>query len=77
MQRGFKEGDTMKVKELRGLNSDELVQKETTFKKELFDLNFQRKTGNVEKPSRFRVLRRDIARIATILRERAIEESRK
>ena len=67
----------MKVKELRGLNSDELVQKETTFKKELFDLNFQRKTGNVEKPSRFRVLRRDIARIATILRERAIEESRK
>ena len=77
MQRGFKEGDTMKVKELRGLNSDELVQKETTFKKELFDFNFQRKTGNVEKPSRFRVLRRDIARIATILRERAIEESRK
>ena len=60
----------MKVKELRELNSNELVQKERAFKKELFDLNYQRKLGTVEKNARFRLLRRDIARILTILRER-------
>lgn len=64
----------MKADKLRELSSDELVQKEKSFKKELFDLNYQRKLGNVEKPGRFRMLRRDIARIFTILRERAIED---
>jgi len=66
----------MKANELRELGSEELVQKEKGFKKELFDLNYQRKMGNVEKPSRFRVLKRDIARIFTILRERTLEEKK-
>jgi large subunit ribosomal protein L29 len=63
----------MKASKFRELSSEELVQKEKTFKKELFDLNFQRKTGNVEKPSRFRMLKKDIAKILTVLRERALE----
>ena len=66
----------MKAKDLRAMSSDELVQKERDYKKELFDLSYQRKMGNVEKPNRFRVLKRDIARIFTILRERDIEEKK-
>ena len=60
----------MKAKQLRELNSDELSQKAKALKKELFDLSYQRRMGNVEKPDRFRMLKRDIARMATILRER-------
>ena len=67
----------MKVNQLRELSSEELVEKEKGFKKELFDLNFQRKMGNVEKPGRFRVLKRDIARVYTILRERELEDKKK
>lgn len=66
----------MKPGKLRELSSEELVQKEKVFKKELFDLNFQRKMGNVEKPNRFRMVKRDIARIFTILRERELEEKK-
>jgi large subunit ribosomal protein L29 len=67
----------MKPNELRELSSEELIQKEKAFKKELSSLNFQRKMGNVEKPNRFRVLKRDIARIFTILRERDLEAKTK
>jgi large subunit ribosomal protein L29 len=67
----------MKAKELRGLSSDELNQKARAFKKELFNLNYQRKMGNVEKPAQFRMIKRDIAKVATILRERELEKSNK
>ena len=59
----------MKIKQLRDLGPEELTQKEKELKKELFDLNFQRKHGRVEKPGRFRTIRRDIARILTLLQE--------
>lgn len=60
----------MKVKELRQLSDEDLKQKQKTLKKELFDLNYQRRLGQVEKPSRFGLIRRDIAKILTILKER-------
>jgi len=60
----------MKLKELKELADRELIQKEKAFKKELFDLNFQKEFGRVEKPGQFRNLRRTIARIQTILTER-------
>lgn len=60
----------MKIKQLRDLSKEELVEREKSFKKELFGLNFQRKHGRVEKPAQFRNLRRDIARVLTILKER-------
>ena len=66
----------MKAKEFKDLSTTELVQKEKGFKKELFDLNFQRKVGQIEKPSHFRSLKRDIARILTVIREREIEDER-
>ncbi len=65
----------MKVKDLRSQNSEDLVQKEKSLKKELSELNYQRKIGRVEKPSRFRQIKREVARIQTILREREMETS--
>ena len=64
----------MKLKELKQSSSEELIAKEKLFKKELFDLNFQRKMGRVEKPGRFGILRRQIARILTILKERETQK---
>ena len=60
----------MKTKELRDLNEQDLIGKEKTLKKELFDMNFQKKFGRVEKPGQFKNIRRTIARIQTILKER-------
>ena len=66
----------MKADKFRELSSQELVQKEKALKQELFNLNFQRELGNVEKPNRFRAVKRDIARVFTILRERELEEQK-
>ena len=60
----------MKTKELRGLSREELLQKEKILKEELFKLNMQRYTGRVEKPHMFFQVRKDIARIKTILNEK-------
>ena len=67
----------MKIKELRTLASDDLAQKERNLKKDLFDLRYQRKIGRVEKPSQFKQIKRTVARILTILNERAKENDRK
>jgi len=60
----------MKAKELRNLSKEELLQKEKAIKEELFKLNMQRYAGRVDKPHTFSLLKRDIARIETILREK-------
>lgn len=57
----------MKIKELIELTKEELIQKRDTIKHELFKLNFQRKSGRVEKPHTFSLLKKDIAKIETIL----------
>jgi large subunit ribosomal protein L29 len=57
----------MKPEELRNLTRDELLQKEKTLKDELFKLNMQRYGARVEKPHMFSLIKRDIARIKTIL----------
>jgi len=66
----------MKAKQIRELSPEELNQKEKNLKKDLFELNFQRKLGNVEKPARFRSIKRDIARIQTILNEKEKSETK-
>ena len=60
----------MKAKEFKSQSSDDLLLKEKSLKKELFDLKYQRKIGRVERPSLFKSIKRDIARILTILNER-------
>lgn len=60
----------MKIKELKSLSDEELLQKERYFKEQLFEMSFQRQMGRVEKPAMFRSLKRNIARVLTILKER-------
>lgn len=59
----------MKAQELRALSREELAQKEKSLKEELSKLNMQRYGGRVEKPHMFSLIKRDIARIQTILNE--------
>jgi len=59
----------VKAQELRALSREELAQKEKSLKEELFKLNMQRYGGRVEKPHMFSLIKRDIARIQTILNE--------
>lgn len=60
----------MKYKELKAMNPDELLVKETDFKKEIFNLTIQRSLGALENPKRIRMVKKSIARIKTILNER-------
>lgn len=60
----------MKPQEFRDLMDDELAAKERELREELFNLRFQRATGQVENPMRIRLVRRDIARAQTAVRER-------
>ena len=64
----------MKVNEIRKLTTEEIIAKVKENKEELFNLRFQQATGNLEKPSRIRDLRHDIARLKTVLRERELNE---
>ena len=57
----------MKPQELRNLSEGELLEKEKGLYAELAKLNTQRYTGTVEKPHKFALVKRDIARIKTIL----------
>ena len=65
----------MRAQEIRELSSEELLQKEHDLKEELFNLRFQRATGQLENITRVTHVRRDIARIKTVLRERRGKES--
>ena len=60
----------MKARELRNLSQEELLQKEKVLFEELSGLNKQRYTGTVEKPHKFALVKKDIARIRTILNEK-------
>jgi large subunit ribosomal protein L29 len=62
-----------KAAELRELPDDELMARVDSAKEELFNLRFQQATGQLDNPTRIREVRRDVARIATVLREREIE----
>ncbi len=61
----------MKVKELRQLSEGELLEKQKELGEELFNLRFQHATGQLENVMRIPQLRRDMARVKTILKERA------
>ena len=62
----------MKNNELRNLSTEELTKKISEYKEELFNLRFSQATGNLEKPSRIRELRKLVARMNTIIREREL-----
>jgi large subunit ribosomal protein L29 len=62
----------VKASELRGRTDDELQTNLRELEQEIFNLRFQIVTGQLENPVRARNVRRDIARIKTILRERKL-----
>ena len=66
----------MKTKEIRSLSTDELLAKEKQYKEELFNLRFQQATGQLENTARLSQVRKNIARIKTILSE-SIERNRR
>ena len=62
-----------KLQELRGVGKEELLQKMKGLKEELGKLNVQRYSGRVDKPHMFSAIKRDIARISTILSEKKVQ----
>ena len=60
------------VNELMGKTADELQKDLVSAKKELFNLRFQHATGQLENPLKMRELKKDIARVKTIIREKEL-----
>jgi large subunit ribosomal protein L29 len=66
----------MKASEAHGLKDDELIAKLGEAKEEAFNLRFRHATGELENTSRLRATKKDVARLLTIARERAIDVER-
>jgi len=62
----------MKTGEIRDLNFEEMHQKVSDLKEELFNLRFQHEIGQLEDPQRMKQTKRDIARLKTIIQEVAL-----
>ena len=60
----------MNIKEVRDKSTEELKKTLEELKAELFDLRFQRATGSIENPMRIREIKKTIARILTVLKEK-------
>jgi large subunit ribosomal protein L29 len=64
----------VKINEIRELSNEEILKQIDSAKEELFNLRFSQATGNLEKPSRINELRKLVARMKTVLRERELSE---
>jgi len=64
----------MKSQDIRDLSSDQLDDKLVELKKEQFNLRFQKATGQLENTARVRQVRRDIARVRTIVGEKLAQQ---
>ncbi len=64
----------MKSDEIRNMTKIEVENKLIALKEQLFKIRSEAMTGRIERPNRFRALRKDIARCNTILKEKSIEE---
>ncbi|MEE2773494.1 MAG: 50S ribosomal protein L29 [Pseudomonadota bacterium] len=62
----------MKVSELREKSADQLVEELLSLKKEAFNLRFQKATGQLENTARVRLVRRNIARVNTLISEKSV-----
>ncbi len=63
----------MKAEEIRAKSADELAKELVALKEELFKLRFQHATNQLENPQRISAVKRDIARVNTILREQELK----
>jgi large subunit ribosomal protein L29 len=66
----------MKASEIRDLKPDEMRQKASDLKEELFNLRFQHEIGQLENPQRMKQMKRDIARMKTILQEVTLNQKK-
>ena len=64
----------MELKKMRDMTGAELNTELSKMKKELFNLRFQHVTGQLENPVKMREVKRDIARVKTIIREKELEK---
>ena len=64
----------LKNKDIRDLSTEEINKKIAEYKEELFNLRFNQATGNLEKPSRIKELRKLVARMKTVIRERELKD---
>jgi large subunit ribosomal protein L29 len=67
----------MKIKEIVEMSMDELLTKRRDVRQESLHLRLQQQSGQLEQPSRLRLLRRDVARIETVLSQRAKQIGKK
>jgi large subunit ribosomal protein L29 len=67
----------MKMKEIIELTTDELLTRRRDLRQERLHLRLQQQSGQLEQPSRLRLLRRDLARIETLLSQREKEAAKK
>ncbi|PYL26833.1 MAG: 50S ribosomal protein L29 [Verrucomicrobia bacterium] len=67
----------MKTKEIIEMSTDELLTKRRDLRQESLHLRLQQQSGQLEQPSRLRLLRRDVARIETVLSQRAAQTQKK
>ena len=66
----------MKSSELRAITVEEMSQKESDLRRELFNLRFQQATGEIENPMRIRAVRKDIAKVLTVKSEKVKREEK-
>jgi large subunit ribosomal protein L29 len=67
----------MKFKEIAEMSADELATKKRDLRQESLHLRLQQQSGQLEQPSRLRLIRRDIARLETVQTQRAAREKAK
>lgn len=64
----------MKARELKELTAEELLKKEKELKEEIFNLRFQHSTGQLDNTARLKQVKKDIARVETVLRQKALDK---
>ena len=63
----------MKARELKELTKEELLKKKKDLKEEMFNLRFQHSTGQLENTARMKVLKKDVARLETVLTQKELQ----
>jgi large subunit ribosomal protein L29 len=66
----------MEAKEFRDMSRDELIQKRSDLREEIFNLKLKKATSRLESPMKLRETKKDLARLETVLRETELEGAR-
>ena len=65
----------VKARQLRDKNVDELREQENNLREQIFKLRFQKATGQAESPQKIALVRKELARVLTVIREKTAGES--